>query len=193
MTTTHIRRWPLAAALVASVVVFGACSTTEPTPEDGTTVADVPSDAGAGRVLPTPTPNDHGMDDPIRVLETVCSTVFTRDAASEESYSDSYKRARAFFTPNLAKDLFKPTKGIRPYPQWVRWQEQKAWITGACTATAAQHPVDTDKAVSRVLSVTETVETADGTTTEQQSWVVYATASKTSDGWRVGQFTVNGN
>ncbi len=192
-THRHLRRAAATAVAAATLLTAVACGGPAPAPDAGDSAApEAPvTQAPARPTLPRPEPGDDG-NDPLALLVTMCETVFTRDAGTEKSYSDSYRRAKPLMTAALAKDLLKPATVERPFPQWVRWQNEKAWIQGRCTVTTSEHPVDTPTSVARVLAVTETAHPgsdADSTTTTQD-WVVYATAGKGDDGWQVSQFRV---
>lgn len=197
-------RLSLAAAGAAMAFLLAACGADEPSEPAPSTPPTQISPDRTGRTLPTPTTDPEITADPLETMRAMCDAVFTRDAATEQSYSDSYRRAKALMTPQLEQTLLKQTGRTRPFPQWVQWQQQHAWIAGTCKVTTSEHPVDTRTTVSRILEVTETVEPAqtmcqpddmacapESGTAEHKDWVVYATATQTSDGWRVSQFNVS--
>lgn len=185
------------AAVAAAAILFASgCGNDQGGPSTETVPGEATVDAGQGRgPLPSPSLKDVPADDPVALIVTMCETVFTRDAVTEMSYSDSYRRAKDLMAPKLAAELFKSSGPVRPFPQWVQWQRQQARVTGDCAVTNAEHPADTDASVSRVLAVTETVEPSSSSeeSSQDQSWVVYATGTNDHGTWRVSQFTVQPN
>ncbi|WP_156150364.1 hypothetical protein [Gordonia sihwensis] len=190
---THRRMQRAAAAALAAATLLTAVACGSRNPEPGESIPpEAPvTQAPAKPTLPEP---QAGTDrnDPLALIVTMCETVFTRDAGTEKGYSDSYRRAKPLMTAALVGELLKPATVERPFPQWVRWQNEKAWIQGDCAVTSSEHPEDTATSVARVLSVTEVAHPADDpdSTTTTRDWVVYATASKGGSGWQVSQFRV---
>lgn len=146
-----------------------------------------------------PTADTLGVDrgDPVAVMVAMCTIVFTRDAATENSYSASYLRARDLMADPLAADLTKAGQVSRPYPKWASWVSEKAWVDGECepneiTSADGSNP-NTDRKTIQVLTVTETIQPA-GNAEErtEQEWTVFTTAEKTGDGnWQVTQFDLD--
>lgn len=185
------RRSCAAVTVVAAVVCVAAGCGGD---SGGVDVTDAPANSSAApsSVSRPPLPNaaDADRSSGTSVMLAMCQIVFTRDTIAEESYSSSYQRAANLMTPQLRAELLQPSKGVRPFPQWVQWQQSKAWIRGVCTVSADEHPADTNSTQSRVLAVTEQPYDAAGDALDQSEAAVWVSAIKQGGAWSVSRFDV---
>ena len=137
-----------------------------------------------------PTANSVDRSSGTSGMLAMCQIVFSRDTQTENSYSSSYQRAADLMTPQLRAQLIQPSKNVRPFPQWVQWQQSKAWVQGKCVIAADEHPTDTASAQSRVLAVTAQPYDSSGDALDESEAAVWATATKQGDQWAVSRFDV---
>jgi hypothetical protein len=204
MTMTHDLRpgmRVLAAVLAAMTVGTVACSrSTDPDEGDRSRPDQSPPTSTIdGKASPAPTASlptvqtlqpDRG--DPIEVGEALLTLIYTRNTVSEPGYSDSIRRAAPLMTPPLVADLTKPSPGVRPLPQWVRWTNQRARVEATVTVAADEHPADTDRQVSRVFLVAEQPITDTGLHLREQTTASYVTMTKEGSQWSVSAVSFGG-
>lgn len=189
----------VAAALLVTATVVGCNTSTTDTNTDrswtapappSSMSAEPPSQRGAPD-LPTVETMRPDRADALQVMRAFCEIVFSRNAATENSFSTSLWRAENLMTPKLASDLLQAPKNVRPLPQWVQWQRQQAWIRAAATEASDEHPPDSPTNVSRVFVVEEHPYAGDGDELDAVQSVAWVTATKESGSWWITQFTAS--
>lgn len=188
---THERGRAVAATVAAVVVAVAvaACGSGANTDDGQSTPTSTPTATTATRPQ-LPTANGVDRSSGTSVMLAMCQIVFSRDTQTENSYSSSYQRAADLMTPQLRAQLVQPSKNVRPFPQWVQWQQSKAWVQGKCVIAADEHPADTASKQSRVLAVTAQPYDATGEALDESEAAVWATATKQGDRWAVSRFDV---
>lgn len=204
MSMTHNRRpgmLVLTAMLTAATVSMAACSSgadsgehdqSRPDPSPPTSSIDGTTSPAPTASLPTVQTLQPDRGDPIKVGEALLTLIYTRNTVTEPGYSDSIRRAVPLMTPPLAADLTKPSPGVRPLPQWVRWTNQRARVEATVTVAADEHPADSDRQVSRVFLVTEQPITDTGQHLSEQTTASYVTMTKEGPQWSVSAVSFGG-
>lgn len=190
----------LAVVLAGMTVGVAGCSSTSESdelsePTGSSTIRstiDESSSPAPAASLPTVATLQPDRGDPVKVGEALLTLIYTRNSVTEPAYSDSIRRAIPLMTPQFAGDLTKPSPGVRPLPQWVRWTNQRARVEATVTVAADEHPADTDQQVSRVYLVTEQPITDTGQYLNEQTTASYVTMTKEGSHWSVSAATFGG-
>jgi len=190
MTPTTTRRTGAAVLVFATgiAVLAGCGSSTIETPPAPTGAPAPSCTAGVDSAT--------GADlcDPESVMTTAVSVLYSYHPATQPQKGVDIDSAATLLDPGYTSRLGVSYSALAPVTgnTWEQWKAERATVSADAAIGSDDHPADTDTAIARVVSVTQTVHDAAGDPVSQlPTMAVYTTVTRTGQGgWAVSGVSV---
>ncbi|MCZ4645125.1 hypothetical protein [Rhodococcus erythropolis] len=184
----------VAAALLAGALLLTGCGSGGDGHDDHPLDEGGPADSSLTTPPPPPLPATFdGVDqnDPESVMVAAAQALLSYRPAEEVNQLAAAQRAAPLFDERYYSDNAGSFIALAPITgkQWQSWAEDNAIVTATANVTSDEHPADQPAKVSRVLAVTQTAVTAQGTPLSSTTFAVYMSATKLGV-WRVSAVSV---